>query len=272
MIGFNHLGQIGRLGNQMFQCAALLGIAAHRKYDYCIPDHSMYNNFGGYQHHELQGCFKMSEFEGKYEFVDGDIVELNQYHFCEELLEECPDNITLIGYFESEKYFKHVEDKIRKNYEFKDFIVEKCLEYGKYILKNEPVALNVRRGDFLLPHHLNRHPVCSLDYYKTALDKFESRDVLIFSDDIEWCKSQEIFTNRNSFFVDTPDGIYKGHFDLCLMAMCNDFIMANSTFSWWGAWLSKNKNKKVIAPNKWFGPELQHNNTDDQMPDTWDRI
>ena len=125
MIGFNHLGQIGRLGNQMFQCAGLMGIAEYRGFDYCIPDHSLYNDYGGYHYHELQSCFKMKKFENKYGFVDGDIVQLDQYHFCQELMDECPDNSTLIGYFESEKYFKHIENKVRENYEFLDFIVEK---------------------------------------------------------------------------------------------------------------------------------------------------
>ena len=62
MIGFNHLGQIGRLGNQMFQCAGLVGIAEKRGFEYCIPDHSMYHDYGGYQYHELQSCFKMEDF------------------------------------------------------------------------------------------------------------------------------------------------------------------------------------------------------------------
>jgi len=272
MLGFNHLGKIGRLGNQMFQCAALVGISEYRKFDYCIPDHSEFSDYGGYQHHELQSCFKMSGFDGKYGEVDGDLVEVHQYHFCEELMEECPDDSTLVGYFESEKYFKHCEDKIRLNYQFKDNILEKCSEYGKDILKDKPVGIVVRRGDFLLPHHLDRHPVCSINYYEKALEIFKDRKFLIFSDDIPWCKEQEIFLNKDSFFVDSSEGIYKGHFDLCLLSMCDDFIIANSTFAWWGAWLSSNKEKKVVAPKKWFGKELEHLIIDDQIPDTWERI
>ena len=78
---------------------------------------------------------KMKHFEGKYGFVDGDLLQLDQYHFCQELMDECPDNVTLVGYFESEKYFKHVENKVRENYEFLDFIQEKCYNYGKDYLK-----------------------------------------------------------------------------------------------------------------------------------------
>lgn len=272
MIGFNHLGKIGRLGNQMFQCAGLLGISEKRGFDYCIPDHSMHHEHGGYQYHELQHCFKMTDFKDNYGYVDGDIVELQQYHFCPEILEECPDNCTLIGYFESEKYFNHIESKIRKNYEFLDIIQEKCYNYGKDYLKDDPLAVVVRRGDFLAEHNKNRHCLCPLEYYEKALGMFKEKTVLIFSDNISWCKEQYIFQNKNTFFVDNSLGISKGYFDLCLLSMCSDFIIANSTFSWWGAWLSSNKNKKVIAPEKWYGPELQHLILKDQLPNTWKRI
>jgi len=272
MIGFNHLGQIGRLGNQMFQCAALLGIARYRGYEYCIPDHSSNQDYGGYQRHELQECFKMSSFVGHYGYVDGNIVQLDQYHYCQEIMDECPDNSTLVGYFESEKYFKHIEDELRNNYQFKDQIVEECLNYGKIILSENPVALTVRRGDFLAPHNINRHKVCSLNYYEQALKKFAGRSILVFSDDIDWCRNQEVFKSKDINFVDAKSKVYKGHFDLCLLSMCNDFIIANSTFTWWGAWLSSNKNKKVIAPKEWFGPELSHHILDDQIPENWERL
>lgn len=267
MIGMNDLGKNGRIGNQMFQCAGLFGIAKHRGFDYCIPDHSGYKDYGGYHCHELQGYFKMENFEGRYGYVDGDIVQLEQYHFCENLFNECPDNCTLVGYFESEKYFKHVENDIRKNYQFNDFIIEKCFTYGESYLKDNPVGLVVRRGDFIL--YQNRHRLCDIEYYKTALDYFKNRTILVFSDDIDWCKRQEIFINKNIFFIDTSMGIYKGHFDLCLLSMCSDFVIANSTFAWWGSWLSSNKDKKVISPQKWFGPELEHLITKDLYLPDW---
>ena len=271
MIGFNHLGRIGRLGNQMFQVAGLMGIAAYRGYDYCIPDHSAYSDYGGFEHHELQGCFKMKHFDSNnYGFVAGDLVQLDQYHYCQELMDECPDNITLIGYFESEKYFKQVEDKVRENYEFLDFIKEKCYNYGKEYLKDAPVGIVVRRGDFLAEHNKNRHCLCSVDYYKEALRKFKGRTIMVFSDDIPWCRKQSMF--KNAIFVDSSEGMFKGHFDLCLLSMCSDFIIANSTFAWWGAWLSDNKDKKVIAPKRWYGPELQHLDLKDQLPESWERI
>ena len=209
MIGFNHLGKIGRLGNQMFQVSGLLGIAENLKYDYCIPDHSKYSDYGGYQHHELQACFKLPHFDGKYGCVDGDLVELEQYHFCQELMDECPDNVTLVGYFESEKYFKHCEKKVRENFQFKDEIVDKCLKYGEKILEKNPVAIVVRRGDFLSPHNINRHPVCDINYYERSLEFFKDRNILIFSDEKRLQKSNKLdcfvkvdISNNPNFFRD----------------------------------------------------------------------
>lgn len=270
MIGFNDLGRHGRLGNQMFQVAGLTGIAAYRGYDCCIPDHSGHREFGGYKYHDLQACFTMKHFEARYGFVEGDTVRLDQYHFCPEFVEECPDNVSLLGHFESEKYFKHAENKVRENFEFLDCIKEQCFSFGRDFLGDTPVGVVVRRGDFLEEGMKRRHCLCSLDYYKEALGKFKGRTIVVFSDDIPWCKEQSIF--EDGIFVDRSEGVFKGHFDLCLLSMCSDFIIANSTFAWWGAWLSQNKDKEVIAPKQWFGPDLQHLILKDQLPESWVRI
>tara|TARA_R110000868_G_C10861067_1_gene761517 strand:- start:58 stop:933 length:876 start_codon:yes stop_codon:yes gene_type:complete len=275
MIGFNLIGKLGKLGNDMFQSSALIGIAKHRGFDYCIPDHSEFTDYGGYEHHELQGCFELPHFEGKYGIVNGGRMDIFQYDFCEKFMNECPDNISIFGYFQTEKYFKHCENIIRENFTFKSFIQEKCLKYGENFLSENPVALHVRRGDFLAPKNYYKHFVCHLDYYENAVKLFPNRKFLIFSDDIDWCKNQKLFLDNECFFVDNNIEIYKAHFDLCLMTMCNDFIIANSTFSWWGAWLSSNQNKKVIAPETWFGKEYyesEKSNTKDLLPENWIRV
>jgi hypothetical protein len=131
---------------------------------------------------------------------------------------------------------------------------------------DRPIALHIRRGDFLInsAHHNN----LGLDYYDTALKNFGGdRTVIIFSDDPEWCKEQSLFED-DRFLVSEGNDSYT---DLCLMSLCTDFIIANSTFSWWGAWLSKSVNKVVCAPDPsiWFGPNNAHLDTSDIIPEGW---
>ena len=132
---------------------------------------------------------------------------------------------------------------------------------------DNPIALHVRRGDYV--KNSANHPPCSLEYYQKGLEQFDSdRNVIVFSDDPEWCN--ENFTDDRFLISENTDN----RVDLCLMSLCNDFIIANSTFSWWGAWLSTNKNKKVIAPIQWFGTEgyTKDHDTKDVVPDGWTRI
>ena len=115
------------------------------------------------------------------------------------------------------------------------------------------------------------HPPCTLEYYEEALSKFDSdRTVVIFTDDIEWCKNQELFKPDRFLISETGNNVY----DLCLMTLCTDYIIANSSFSWWGAWLSQNPDPVVIAPSRWFGTTgyTAKNNTEDIVPDRWTQI
>jgi hypothetical protein len=117
-------------------------------------------------------------------------------------------------------------------------------------------SLHVRRGDYL--KYPNIHPTCDVSYYEKSISLVDSENILIFSDDINWCKNNLLIKNKNIFFIEGN----QDYIDLWLMSLCKNNIMANSTFSWWGAWLNKNKNKLVIGPKKWFGESLHHN-TDD---------
>ena len=132
---------------------------------------------------------------------------------------------------------------------------------------DNPISLHVRRTDYV--EKSQDHPPCSLDYYKEALTHFDDdRQVIIFTDDIPWCKSQEIFSGDRFLISETEDNVY----DLCLMSMCKSHIIANSSFSWWGAWLADSD--KVIAPKRWFGTTgyTAKNNTEDIVPDRWIKI
>jgi hypothetical protein len=260
MIGFNYLGQNGRLANQMFQYASLRGIAATKGYDFCIPK----TDYGDkWKDNKLFDVFEMKSVKN-IGFIPADFYQENQFHYDQEYVENCPDNVNLHGYFQSEKYFKHIEDSIREDFTFKDYILEPCISNFYF---DEIIALHVRRTDYV-SNSLN-HPPCDLSYYEKALEQFDSNiPVMIFSDDNGWCQSQSLF-NSDRFMISESHNAF---IDLCLMSMCHYHIIANSSFSWWGAWLARSK--KVVAPSQWFGTggNTSKNQTQDLYLDGWIKI
>lgn len=260
MIGFNQLGNLGRLGNQMFQYASLRGIAANLGYNICIPRSQNKNEWTD---HQLNNVFKMSSLNPlSYQHIDENrpIIIESGFSFDERLFNECPDWVTIQGFFQSEKYFKHIRDQILLDYQFHDFILEPAKEV---ILNwNNPIALHVRRTDYMTNPN---HNTLNLNYYKNALDYFDDNSqVVIFSDDSEWCFEQKLF-DSDRFLISQSNNSY---IDLCLMSLCSGHIIANSSFSWWGAWLSNSK--KVIAPLDWFkGSRNEHLETKDLYCDGW---
>jgi hypothetical protein len=268
MLAFNHLGKLGQLGNQMFQYASLKGISAHKGYDWCIPNHKeiVVDSLGNKLRIELFECFNLSSLKPhNLSILDNGyapIVREKFFHFDEELYNLCPNDVSLCGYFQSERWFKNIESEIRDDFSFNEEIFFPCKEMMSQIV--DPISLHIRRGDFL--KNSENHFNLDLDYYEKALSLFESgRNVIIFSDDPEWCKNQKIFS-ADRFMISESDNHYV---DLCLMTLCSDFIIANSTFSWWGSWLSNNDSKKIVAPSKWFGPNLKNNDTKDLILKDW---
>jgi hypothetical protein len=259
MIGFNAIGQLGRLGNQMFQYAALKGIARKNNCNYCVPPS---NNLDEWKDHQLFNPFKMTNISLlNVQYIDGNrqtIVEKG-FTFDEDLFDNCPKWVNLQGFFQSEKYFKNVEDEIREDFEFRDEIYEPAKEMIDSV--DNPISLHIRRTDYLT--NQNHNPL-DFNYYEQALKQFDNdRTVIVFSDDPEWCKKQELFAD-DRFLVSENNSNYV---DLCLMSLCEEHIIANSSFSWWGAWLAKSK--KVIAPSQWFGPGNSHLDTKDLYCPDW---
>ena len=175
-IGMNNLGRNGRLGNQMFQYAALVGIAKQCGYDFRIPDHSNVPHFDYKsgsniitEYHQLQYCFEMLHCGDRYGLIDGDEVELHDSHdFCEDLFKECPNHVTLNGYFQTEKYFKNAEKLIRLDFRFKKNIIEEVSKHFGNYLEQKPVSILVRdfNPEFDYPNCENNHINIPMDYYK----------------------------------------------------------------------------------------------------------
>jgi hypothetical protein len=265
MIGHNHLGRNGRFGNQMFQYAATKGIAVNRGYDWCIPpgpvsDEEFTNEEN---QHKLFMAFKLPSIKEVNLFPSPYRKEAS-FTFDQDLFDNCEDNINLYGYFQSEKYFKHIENEIRYDFTWRDDVWNTCKEiFDQITTDGQAISLHVRRTDHLIKP--TYHPVLPLSYYEKALSKFDSNlPVLVFSDDPNWCNEQEFFSDDRFLVSEGGDNIT----DMCVMSMCQYQIMANSTFSWWGAWLSGSEN--VIAPKLWFGPDGQ--DATDVYIDRWEYL
>ena len=237
-----------RLGNQLFQLSNAMAYA------------SKSNEFVAFPNWEYSKYFK-GEFEPS---VDTNPIKKlwiePGFNYT-----RIPDGANLLeGYYQSEKYFNSIKEVIKESFSFQEIIIKSTIEKNKEILSlTQPkVSIHLRRGDYLkLPNH---HPVLTLDYFERAKLKFPENSVyIVFSDDIGWCKDN--FPKGNYFFVEGQSDIE----DLCLMSLCDHNCIANSTFSWWGAWLNPNPNKIVVAPKKWFGPAYAHFSTKDLYCEGW---
>ena len=251
----------GGLGNQLFQIAAAYAHALRLKTEFYVVE--------GQHHHEGQGnnistytdnILRKIKFQPFASFEKNGLMHEKGHHYTP--FPEA-DDLYFVGYFQSEKYFEDYKSQIRTLFKMRE--EDEKIIYEKYpFLKDERVAsLHIRRGDYL--NFPTIHPTLSSDYYKEALDRVRDRSkIMIFSDDMKWCK--EKFEGNDLVFADLPED----YLDLYAMSKCYHHIVSNSSFSWWGAWLS-NTRGKIIAPKTWFGPEGP-SQTDDIVPDTWEKI
>ena len=279
MISFSNIGYMGRLGNQMFQFASTLATGKRKGYEVRFP----IENCSGFRRIgpidlstgalsdvkcDLLDCFNIpndyfissprlqiySLFnEGKFEYDDR--------------IESKPDGCNLSGYFQTEKYFLDIKEEIKNIFSFKKEIVEE----GDRILREisggkELVSIHVRRGDYTLyPDH---HPTCNPEYYSLGIQeirKVSEKDlkVIIFSDDKQWClDNMKNYIGEDFSITNTEDP----YVELYMMTKCDYHVIANSSFSWWGSWLSNSK--LTVAPSRWFGPSMDKN-TDDIYCKNW---
>jgi hypothetical protein len=241
---------MGGLGNQLFQIATTTALALRNNDTACfdIDGHRI----------GLQGRNASEYLTNVYSKILNKKIEssnvFNENGFDYREI-EYKENLKIVGYFQSEKYFsdykKEINELFQPNEDIKTYILQK---YGNILDKNT-CSIHIRHGDYLMfPNH---HPPCSINYYNKAMEYFDNTLFLIFSDDINWCKT--IFKGDNFIFIENE----LDYIDLYIMSMCKNNIMANSSFSWWGSWLNNNENKKIIVPSKWFGIAYSDMKTDD---------
>jgi len=184
-----------------------------------------------------------------------------------------PDNIYLDGYFQSEKYFLNIAHIIRNEFTVKNEMSDKNKKITEMMQNVSSVNLHIRRGDYVSDAKANqKHGVCSLDYYHSCIEhigkKIKDPHFFVFSNDITWSRNNLKINCNDVTYVDynKPNEAYE---DLRLMSFCKHHITANSTFSWWGAWLAFYKDKMVFVPKKWFAKEKD---TEGMLPDSWIKI
>ena len=182
-----------------------------------------------------------------------------------------PKNVLLDGYWQSYKYFINFRDIILNDFYINVKFDKKNTLILKDIMFNNSVSVHIRRGDYIKnSNNLNFHGICDLNYYINSINiiksKYHKPKFYFFSDDINWVKNN--FTDIEYVFVSNNTGS-NSYLDMLLMSNCKHNIIANSSFSWWAAWLNTNPSKFVIAPLKWFNNEID---TSDLIPSDWIRI
>lgn len=245
---FRQLGQHGRLGNQFFQVAATIGAAVRHGYRPQLPK---WNN-AQILYESFDQALEPSRIASFY----------SEPHFHYAEIPHASD-LDLTGFFQSPRYFRGYENLIRAYLRPSEKLRDAVATRFATLLAKRPVAIHVRRADYL---SMSRSfAVLPVDYYRAAIKRFEpGTHFAVFSDDPAWCRTALSGDN-----VEVVAG-NPGYADLYLMAACRHQVIANSSFSWWAAWLNENPEKRVIAPATWFGPDLvKANDTRDLLPPEW---
>jgi len=261
----------GGLGNQMFQYAFGRAVSLQKKYD-LVFDISAYEENST---RDTKRTLALNKFNTKGIFVSekkgggvftrviqkiGHVFSpLQPYLFDKTAFENARQDSYFEGFWQNEEYFVAIADIIRNDFLPKELLSGAAERVHERIrVTNDPISLHIRRGDYIQDKRTrDYHGPLDLTYYKKAIDYLEEKigchfSIFVFSDDIEWAKThmhsvvpscaQIIYVSDN----DIPD-----YEEILLMRTCKHHIIANSSFSWWGAWLNSSKNKIVIAPKQW---------------------
>ena len=255
---------MGGLGNQLFQYAAARSISLDKNSDF-LMNLSYYNKEDAKKVAHVD--FKLNHFnvdvdrqiEGneinKYDNVQKIVEPLSSTNFSKFIdFSKYTGNIHLIGYWQNERYFKHNQKIIKKELQVITPPNKKNQKLLDEICESNAVCISFRRGEYLDPYFFAQFGMCTENYYKKAINfiikKVKNPIFFTFSDDVEWIEE-----NIDLNFPTVPvniNGVGDEHEELRLMMSCKHFILANSSFSWWGAWLSNNPHKHIFAPTPWF--------------------
>jgi len=250
---------MGGIGNQMFQIAAASSLAIENN------DEAVFNFENCFT--PLQGNPSSKYSKNIFKNVKNSQNLIIEREYKEKSYEYCKipyfKNLLINGYFQNEKYFIQNKDKIIDLFYISDEDIRFLKLNYYYIDFEQTVSIHVRRGDYLKFSDI--HPVCEVDYYNKAIENFPNKKFIFISDDIQWVKDN--FRGNNIFYSKNNNEIL----DFTLQSICCSNIIANSSFSWWAAYLNKNKNKKIIAPLKWFGKNSPYCEND-ITPIDWVRI
>jgi hypothetical protein len=286
---------IGGLGNQMFQYAVARSLSIKLNSPLLL-DISGFENYGLHQGFELQrifNCTSVPVSKAEINKILGwqapafirrvvsrpSLTALRSKSFVLEPhfnywagISHLTGNCYLSGYWQTEKYFSEVAHEIRADFAFKLAMNTKNTELAQQINQVNAVSLHVRRGDYANnAKNIATHGLCSLDYYQSAIKHITKQvkqpHFFVFSDDIAWVETN-LKIDSPHHFVGHNHGA-ESYNDMRLMSLCKHNIIANSSFSWWGAWLNSNVKKNVIAPKHWFANET---NVEDLIPQSWVRI
>jgi len=260
----------GGLGNQLFQYSIGRKISLNIKTDLFVNIDNL-KNFRTPREYcldKLNVCCKINPNTSGLKIINEKF-----FHYDNNL--NISDNILLKGYWQSEKYFKEIKHILLNEITPKINLSNLFIKYKSKIESCESVSLHVRRGDYLTRGNLKFHGVCSLDYYNKAIQHIKERInnpvFFIFSDDINWVKGN-LMINFEKYFISNYN-IFDTQFDeFFLMSKCKHNIIANSTFSWWPAWINQNSNKIIIAPINWFSESNKNVNSNDLIPDNWVKL
>lgn len=295
---------IGGLGNQLFQYAAARQLALRHRtelkldvsfYDYHPTDYT-YRPYA-LEHFNIQAAFaspaEIARLRGiPYTYIEKFVQRVGRRlhlgltitprpsvfaepHFrsYNPAIWSTPRDVYLDGYWQSEKYFADIRDILRQEFTPKEAPSRENQEMVDQIEKRESVSLHIRRGDYVSEERVSRiHGVCSLDYYYRCITIISQHvaapHFFVFSDDMRWVK-ENLRLDHPVTHVEHNAQV-KDYEDLRLMSLCKHNILANSSFSWWGAWLNMNPGKVVVAPRKWFSdPSLD---TRDLLPEDWIKV